>query len=171
MLTKNKKKVKTMNNTTFKLIEAILSLAVSAGLLPALYKLFQYLQSLLGTQKVTKKTKVLNFALDVGKGAVAIGEKLYGTTGEVQAKSAELALKQRLQENGYGKYFTDSQITQIVQSIYASMKAAGEIAALKTSNATVDYSNQVETQPEVISETQSEIDTSELASETNIVSQ
>lgn len=154
-----------MNNTTFKLIEAVVSLAISAGVLPSLYKLFQYLQSVLATQKVTKKTKVLNFALDVGKGAVAIGEKLVGTTGEVQAKSAELALKQRLQENGYGKYFTDSQITQIIQSIYAAMKAAGEISALKTSNSSVDYSNQVEEQSEVASESA----TSELSSESNMI--
>lgn len=160
-----------MNNTTFKLIEAAVSLAISAGVLPSLYKLFQYLQSVLATQKVTKKTKVLNFAIDVGKGAVAIGEKLIGTTGEVQAKSAELALKQRLEENGYGKYFTDSQITQIVQSIYAAMKAAGEIAALKTNNSNVDYSNQIEEQSEATSETQSESDTSELSSETANVSQ
>lgn len=119
-----------MNNTTFKLIEAILSLAVSAGIFPALYKLFQYIQSVLETQKVTKKTKVLSFAIDIAKGVVIMAEKFLGTGSEQEDRAVAL-LQKRLAENNMSKLFTDTQIRQIIQQVYSLLKVDGTIDAVK----------------------------------------
>lgn len=105
-------------------------LLVAIGILPFLYKQIELAQQKLATGKITKKTEALNFALNSAKAAVGIAEKLSGT-GDAQATSAIIALRQRLQENNMDDLFTDTQIRQIIQQAYGIMKADGRIDALK----------------------------------------
>lgn len=119
-----------MNTAIFDWVKTIFMVALAIGILPFLYHQIELAQAKLATEKVTKKTKNLAFALSLAKGAVGLAEKLSGT-GATQETSAVLAIKQRLQENNMSQLFTDSQLRQIIQQAYASMKLSGELDALK----------------------------------------
>lgn len=121
-----------MNTAIFDWVKTLFLLALAAGVLPFLYHQIELVQAKLGTEKVTKKTKNLAFALNIAKGAVGLAEKIFGD-GQAQESSAILALRQRLQENNMSSLFTDDQLKQIIQQAYAVMKSNGELDTLKPS--------------------------------------
>jgi len=143
-----------MSSGMFDWIKTIALVLLAAGVLPFLYHQIELAQARLATEKVTKKTKNLAFALSIAKGAVGLAEKLTGN-GQTQETSAVLAIKQRLQENNMGQLFTDSQLHQIIQQAYVTMKSNGELDALKPSTNSED---KVTTEKVEVSNTATESD-------------
>lgn len=137
-----------MSSGIFDWVKTIALVLLAAGVLPFLYYQIDLAQARLATEKVTKKTKNLAFALSIAKGAVGLAEKLSGS-GQSQETSAVLAIRQRLQENNMSNLFTDEQLRQIIQQAYASMKTSGELDALKVNDSSDDSSV---TLSEVVSE-------------------
>lgn len=159
-----------MNTAIFDWVKTLFLLALAAGVLPFLYHQIELVQAKLATEKVTKKTKNLAFALNIAKGAVGLAEKIFGD-GQAQETSAILALRQRLQENNMSSLFTDEQLRQIIQQAYASMKTSGELDALKVAEkvavqeAPKEVISESQAQPELESISES---TSEVVSESEV---
>lgn len=146
-----------MSPSIFDWVKTIALILLAAGVLPFLYHQIELAQARLATEKVTKKTKNLAFALSIAKGAVGLAEKLSGS-GQAQETSAVLAIRQRLQENNMSGLFTDEQLRQIIQQAYAAMKTSGELDALKVSD-TSDVTSEpvLETVTEIPVNSQSEV--------------
>lgn len=146
-----------MSSGIFDWVKTIALVLLAAGVLPFLYHQIELAQARLATEKVTKKTKNLAFALSIAKGAVGLAEKLSGS-GQAQETSAVLAIRQRLQENNMSGLFTDEQLRQIIQQAYAAMKTSGELDALKVSD-TSDVASEpaLETVTEIPVNSQSEV--------------
>lgn len=154
----------------FDWVKTIALISIAAGVLPFLYHQIELAQARLATEKVTKKTKNLAFALNIAKGAVGLAEKLSGG-GQAQETSAVLAIRQRLQENNMSGLFTDEQLRQIIQQAYAAMKTSGELDALKVSDSSNTPSEQIlETVTEGTVDSQSEA-SSEAASTSDSTSE
>lgn len=147
-----------MSSGIFDWVKTIALVLLAAGVLPFLYHQIELAQARLATEKVTKKTKNLAFALNIAKGAVGLAEKLSGT-GQAQETSAVLAIRQRLQENNMSGLFTDEQLRQIIQQAYATMKTSGELDALK-----VNDSSNVITEPISETVTESPVDSESVSS-------
>lgn len=159
-----------MSSSIFDWVKTIALVLLAAGVLPFLYHQIELAQARLATEKVTKKTKNLAFALNIAKGAVGLAEKLSGS-GHVQETSAVLAIRQRLQENNMSGLFTDEQLRQIIQQAYATMKTSGELDALKvkdSSNTHSETTSETVTQSPV--DSQSEV-SSEVASTSDLTSE
>lgn len=159
-----------MNSVIFDWVKTIALILLAAGVLPFLYHQIELAQARLATEKVTKKTKNLAFALSIAKGAVGLAEKLSGS-GQTQETSAVLAIRQRLQENNMSGLFTDEQLRQIIQQAYAAMKTSGELDALKVSD-TSDVASEpvLETVTEIPVNSQSEV-SSEISSTSDSTSE
>ena len=71
-----------MNTAIFDWVKTLFLFALAAGVLPFLYHQIELAQAKLATEKVTKKTKNLAFALSLAKGAVGLAEKSDIISGE-----------------------------------------------------------------------------------------
>lgn len=77
-----------------------------------------------------QKNEHIKTALVFASQAVLQAQALLGG-GQVQQNSAASSLKQRLDETGLGKYFTEEQLLAYIKSAYAQAKADGALAEVK----------------------------------------
>lgn len=112
-----------MLNEILKLANTLLAVFVTSGGAIALSK---YLQG----RASTEKNENIKRALEFSNQAVLVAQAFIGT-GEVQQAAAAAEMKKRLDENGIGENFTESQILTYIKQAYAINKANGTLAAIK----------------------------------------
>lgn len=112
-----------MLNEILKLVNTLLAVFVTSGGAIALSK---YLQG----RASTEKNENIKRALEFSNQSVLTAQAFIGT-GEVQQATAAAEMKKRLDENGIGENFTESQILTYIKQAYAINKANGTLAAVK----------------------------------------
>lgn len=117
------------------IIISFVSLTLAVVVLPYVFKQLELTEVKLKSEKITTKTKNLLFAIDIAKGVVIMAEKFLGTGSEQEDRAVAL-LQKRLAENNMSKFFTDTQIRQIIQQVYSLLKVDGTIDAVKEKDVT-----------------------------------
>lgn len=111
-------------NNFLEIARTALDLFLAAGGLMALARFLKW-------SAASQKNQHIATALTFASQAVLKAQEVFGG-GVAQQEAASQHLKQRLDDTGLGKYFTEEQLLAYIQEAYAKAKADGTLAEVKT---------------------------------------